>query len=239
MSSNLVLRNYKPKDANLQANLYKEPSTNNQSQLSLEQSSLLLDYKESDNIDLHVLPRNPNWDLKRDLAPMMEVLERKTQRAIVEIVRERLTKVGNNNDNNNSGIGKVYVSSISTLDTSTSSSSSSSSSSSTNTAKELDEEYKGPLDTIAAASALRRAGHYGEEEEEEENIRNIRKSQLLKNRLGEMTLSSSSHCGEQKNEILKEKNEETRGRVLSNSDRLGEESKEVAKKRKRYDSDDE
>ena len=33
-----------------------------------------------------------NWDLKRDIQPKMDKLERRTQRAIVELLRERLEK---------------------------------------------------------------------------------------------------------------------------------------------------
>ena len=39
---------------------------------------------------LNVVPRDPNWDLKRDLEPRAEVLRKRTQKAIVEILRERL-----------------------------------------------------------------------------------------------------------------------------------------------------
>ena len=35
-------------------------------------------------------PRKPDWDLKRDIAPRLEKLERRTQRAIAELIRERL-----------------------------------------------------------------------------------------------------------------------------------------------------
>ena len=35
-------------------------------------------------------PRKPDWDLKRDIAPKLEKLERRTQRAIAELIRERL-----------------------------------------------------------------------------------------------------------------------------------------------------
>lgn len=39
---------------------------------------------------LNVVPRDPNWDLKRDLEPRAEILRKRTQKAIVEILRERL-----------------------------------------------------------------------------------------------------------------------------------------------------
>ena len=39
---------------------------------------------------LNLAPKRPNWDLKRDLEPRAEVLRKRTQKAIVEILRERL-----------------------------------------------------------------------------------------------------------------------------------------------------
>lgn len=44
-----------------------------------------------EEIDIpNLAPRKPDWDLKRDVSKKLEVLERKTQRAIAEIIRERL-----------------------------------------------------------------------------------------------------------------------------------------------------
>lgn len=41
--------------------------------------------------DLNTLaPRKPDWDLKRDIEKRMAKLERRTQRAIAELIRERL-----------------------------------------------------------------------------------------------------------------------------------------------------
>ena len=39
-------------------------------------------------------PRKPDWDLKRDSAKKLEKLERRTQRAIAELIRERLKEGG-------------------------------------------------------------------------------------------------------------------------------------------------
>ncbi|XP_005094457.1 coiled-coil domain-containing protein 12 [Aplysia californica] len=42
-------------------------------------------------VDLDKLaPRKPDWDLKRDVSKKLEKLERRTQRAIAELIRERL-----------------------------------------------------------------------------------------------------------------------------------------------------
>lgn len=44
-----------------------------------------------DEIDIQNLaPRKPDWDLKRDVAKKLDILDRRTQRAIAELIRERL-----------------------------------------------------------------------------------------------------------------------------------------------------
>lgn len=46
-----------------------------------------------DEIDIQNLaPRKPDWDLKRDVSKKLDILERRTQRAIAELIRERLQK---------------------------------------------------------------------------------------------------------------------------------------------------
>lgn len=50
-----------------------------------------------DEIDIaNLAPRKPDWDLKRDVSKKLEKLERRTQRSIAELIRERLKK---NQDN--------------------------------------------------------------------------------------------------------------------------------------------
>ncbi|XP_059154718.1 coiled-coil domain-containing protein 12-like [Physella acuta] len=42
-------------------------------------------------VDLsNLAPRKPDWDLKRDVSKKIEKLEKRTQRAIAELIRERL-----------------------------------------------------------------------------------------------------------------------------------------------------
>lgn len=44
-----------------------------------------------DQLDVSSLaPRKPDWDLKRDVAKKLAKLERQTQKAIAELIRERL-----------------------------------------------------------------------------------------------------------------------------------------------------
>ena len=39
---------------------------------------------------ISLAPRKPDWDLKRDVAPKLDKLERRTQKTIAELIRERL-----------------------------------------------------------------------------------------------------------------------------------------------------
>ena len=39
---------------------------------------------------LKLAPRKPDWDLKRDIKGKLEKLERRTKRALAEMIRERL-----------------------------------------------------------------------------------------------------------------------------------------------------
>lgn len=46
-----------------------------------------------DQLDVTSLaPRKPDWDLKRDIAKKLEKLERQTQKAIAELIRDRLNE---------------------------------------------------------------------------------------------------------------------------------------------------
>jgi coiled-coil domain-containing protein 12 len=38
----------------------------------------------------NLAPRKPDWDVKRDVAKKLERLDRRTQKAIAELIRERL-----------------------------------------------------------------------------------------------------------------------------------------------------
>ena len=59
-----------------------------QPQDSLEAGQQTTMIEELDIINL--APRKPDWDLKRDIAKKLEKLERRTARAIGEIIRDRL-----------------------------------------------------------------------------------------------------------------------------------------------------
>ncbi|XP_028399645.1 coiled-coil domain-containing protein 12-like [Dendronephthya gigantea] len=86
----IKFRNYQPKDESLK--VQKLPVTK---PLSVEEE--VKDHVEKaksdvvNEVDLaNLAPRKPDWDLKRDVAKKLEKLERRTQRAILELIRSRL-----------------------------------------------------------------------------------------------------------------------------------------------------
>ena len=90
-----VFRSYKPKDENLQKTIMEPAKPGDitekvQDQMEAGKSEDLLS-----EVDLTSLaPRKPDWDLKRDSAKKLDKLERRTQRAIAELIRERLKESG-------------------------------------------------------------------------------------------------------------------------------------------------
>ncbi|EIE85714.1 hypothetical protein G6F46_004371 [Rhizopus delemar] len=49
--------------------------------------------KEKEEVDLfNLAPKKPNWDLKRDVEKKLQRLDKRTQKAIYEIIRMRLEK---------------------------------------------------------------------------------------------------------------------------------------------------
>lgn len=53
-----------------------------------------------DELDItNLAPRKPDWDLKRDVAKKLEKLERRTQKAIAELIWERLKQGQGDNIN--------------------------------------------------------------------------------------------------------------------------------------------
>ncbi|XP_046738466.1 coiled-coil domain-containing protein 12 [Diprion similis] len=84
-------RSYKPQDDSLKDQVLDEAKPGDvesevKDQLSAANSKVVIE-----ELDISSLaPRKPDWDLKRDVAKKLEKLERRTQKAIAELIRERL-----------------------------------------------------------------------------------------------------------------------------------------------------
>ncbi|CAL8341900.1 coiled-coil domain-containing protein 12 [Gadus morhua] len=87
----IKLRNYTPEDEELkdrQVPKAKPASVEDKVKEQLEAANPEPIIEEVDLANL--APRKPDWDLKRDVAKKLEKLERRTQRAIAELIRDRL-----------------------------------------------------------------------------------------------------------------------------------------------------
>ncbi|XP_068631314.1 coiled-coil domain-containing protein 12 [Battus philenor] len=91
-------RSYKPQDETLQDSKLDDAQP---AVVDHEVKDLLEAGKEKvvlQDLDISSLaPRKPDWDLKRDVAKKLEKLERRTQKAIAELIWERLKQGSEDN----------------------------------------------------------------------------------------------------------------------------------------------
>ncbi|KAG8226539.1 hypothetical protein J437_LFUL007880 [Ladona fulva] len=84
-------RSYKPIDETFKENLLPDAKPADveaevKDQLNASNSKVIIEELDLSNL----APRKPDWDLKRDVAKKLERLERRTQKAIAELIRDRL-----------------------------------------------------------------------------------------------------------------------------------------------------
>lgn len=86
-----IFRSYKPQDETIRENAIEQTITGDIENEVKDQLDLLKTPIIIEEIDIaNLAPRKPDWDLKRDVAKKLEKLERRTQKAIAELIRERL-----------------------------------------------------------------------------------------------------------------------------------------------------
>lgn len=86
-----VFRSYKPSDENLREGVLPKAQPIDVADIVKDQLEASKPEPVVEEIDLTTLaPRKPDWDLKRDVCKKLDKLERRTQRAIAELIRERL-----------------------------------------------------------------------------------------------------------------------------------------------------
>ncbi|XP_012254097.1 coiled-coil domain-containing protein 12 [Athalia rosae] len=84
-------RSYKPQDESLKEKLLDDAKPGDIESEVKEQLNAANAKVVIEELDISSLaPRKPDWDLKRDVAKKLEKLERRTQKAIAELIRERL-----------------------------------------------------------------------------------------------------------------------------------------------------
>ncbi|XP_063705402.1 coiled-coil domain-containing protein 12 [Culicoides brevitarsis] len=92
-----VFRNYKPDEAAADTKIAENVEMDAVEAQVEEQMQAMKQPIVVDEIDIsNLAPRKIDWDLKRDVAKKMQILERRTQKAIAELIRERMQ--GNQED---------------------------------------------------------------------------------------------------------------------------------------------
>ncbi|XP_037349739.1 coiled-coil domain-containing protein 12-like [Talpa occidentalis] len=87
----LRLRNYVPEDEDLKRRRVPQAKPVAVEEKVKEQLEAAKPEPVIEEVDLaNLAPHKPDWDLKRDVAKKLEKLEKRTQRAIAELIRERL-----------------------------------------------------------------------------------------------------------------------------------------------------
>jgi len=82
-------RNYTPRDENLKAYVLEKPRVYSIAKEIAEKLERIA-VEDPDLTVLTIAPKKANWDLKRDLEPKLRKLEARTQRALIEMMREKL-----------------------------------------------------------------------------------------------------------------------------------------------------
>ncbi|KAK6491733.1 coiled-coil domain-containing protein 12-like [Huso huso] len=87
----LKLRNYTPEDEELRERQVPKAKPASVEEKVRDQLEAANPEPVIEEVDLaNLAPRKPDWDLKRDVAKKLEKLEKRTQRAIAELIRDRL-----------------------------------------------------------------------------------------------------------------------------------------------------
>mmetsp|Transcript_1874 Transcript_1874/g.2982 ORF Transcript_1874/g.2982 Transcript_1874/m.2982 type:complete len:144 (+) Transcript_1874:165-596(+) len=106
-SKRIKFRNYQPRDHSLikaaEASSEVQPSATSQSaetdnepavpEGSGTDNPIKKELRQFNSEELNILPKSNNWDIKKFLEPKQEKLRRRTQRAIVDFLREKLNSV--------------------------------------------------------------------------------------------------------------------------------------------------
>lgn len=99
----LKFRNYNPRDKELSKFRLARPSLDKELRWA---DSLLNEIRTSNAAEqavLNVAPKKANWDLKRDIAERMEMANKQTQQAIVELIQEKLKNQQEESSSSDSG----------------------------------------------------------------------------------------------------------------------------------------
>lgn len=91
ISKRPIFRSYKPEDDKLQDQKLPDAAPEDVVSQVTDQLEAAKAPQVTNELDIsNLAPRKSDWDLKRDVAKKLEKLERRTQKAIAELIRDRL-----------------------------------------------------------------------------------------------------------------------------------------------------
>lgn len=100
----IKFRNYQPYDNTLKKLVQSDAKENGSSNTStpagevpVETDVIKLELQKFQGEELNIMPKKPNWDLKVQVEGKLEKLKNRTQKAIVEILREKLAAEADEN----------------------------------------------------------------------------------------------------------------------------------------------
>jgi coiled-coil domain-containing protein 12 len=85
----LVFRNYVPRHFALRESVLPAPTIVAETELTVQRAVHQTLQEFAKEAPLDIVPRKPNWDLKRELTKKLAQLQGATDKAIVELVRTR------------------------------------------------------------------------------------------------------------------------------------------------------
>ena len=90
----LTLRNYIPKSRELKQFVRPASTLVGETEIEImhDVRASISEFHRQQAEPLNVIPKRPNWDLKRDLGKKLETLERRTEAALAELLRENLKR---------------------------------------------------------------------------------------------------------------------------------------------------
>uniref|UniRef100_A0A7S0E0K0 Coiled-coil domain-containing protein 12 n=1 Tax=Hanusia phi TaxID=3032 RepID=A0A7S0E0K0_9CRYP len=83
----IKFRNYQPKSDEFKTAVVQPVKVSVEKELEQVGAA-----QQTDEIQLDVAPKKPNWDLKQHIQKKLEKLERRTQQAIIEMIKDRVAK---------------------------------------------------------------------------------------------------------------------------------------------------
>ncbi|KAK8795730.1 hypothetical protein WA158_000386 [Blastocystis sp. Blastoise] len=93
----IIFRNYIPSDQEMKKDIAPLPIIPKQATFD-EEIKQIKEQKKDDNL-LNFVAKKPDWDLKRNIQSRLDILEKRTQKVIVQMLKEKIAEMGEDGEN--------------------------------------------------------------------------------------------------------------------------------------------